>query len=152
MKPGCAGVSIGRGAFYNPWIFLHTGQFLRTGQVPAEPDFEERVRLMGHHLDAMIQVFGEIHACRMFRKVGPWYAKRFGPANVFNKRIVTLTSRQEFEEILQQYRTWRQQFLDENNQLKPNYQPAPLTSSFMQEPGAAARAQIPVPKGPVDTW
>lgn len=151
-ETGCAGVSIGRGAFYNPWIFLHTAQFLRTGQVPAEPDFEERVRLMKRHLDQMIQVFGEVHACRMFRKVGPWYAKRFGPANVFNKRIVTLSSRQEFEEILQQYRAWRQQFLDENNQLKPNYQPAPLISSFMQEPGAAARVQIPVPKGPVDNW
>ena len=25
---GCAGVSIGRGAFYNPWIFLHTREFL----------------------------------------------------------------------------------------------------------------------------
>ena len=23
-ETGCAGVSIGRGAFYNPWIFQHT--------------------------------------------------------------------------------------------------------------------------------
>src|SRR2546423_2690702 len=29
---GCAGVSIGRGAFYNPWIFLHTAHFLHTGE------------------------------------------------------------------------------------------------------------------------
>src|SRR6266536_3378752 len=25
---GCAGVSIGRGAFYNPWIFVHTQDYL----------------------------------------------------------------------------------------------------------------------------
>src|SRR6266702_2731261 len=30
-QTGCAGVSIGRGAFYNPWIFLHTRHFLQTG-------------------------------------------------------------------------------------------------------------------------
>ena len=27
-ETGCAGVSIGRGAFYNPWIFQHTLQYL----------------------------------------------------------------------------------------------------------------------------
>ena len=26
-ETGCAGVSIGRGAFYNPWIFQHTLHF-----------------------------------------------------------------------------------------------------------------------------
>src|SRR6516162_571265 len=28
-ETGCAGVSIGRGAFYNPWIFQHTLHYLR---------------------------------------------------------------------------------------------------------------------------
>src|SRR5213593_2839357 len=43
-ETGCAGVSIGRGAFYNPWIFLHTRHYLDAGKLPAEPRFEERVR------------------------------------------------------------------------------------------------------------
>src|SRR5881628_2716073 len=29
-ETGCAGVSIGRGAFYNPWIFQHTRHYLET--------------------------------------------------------------------------------------------------------------------------
>src|SRR5277367_4578308 len=29
-QTGCAGVSIGRGAFYDPWIFRRTGHYLRT--------------------------------------------------------------------------------------------------------------------------
>ncbi len=31
-QTGCAGVSIGRGAFYNPWIFRHTKQYLAGGE------------------------------------------------------------------------------------------------------------------------
>src|ERR1017187_941472 len=105
---------IGRGAFYNPWIFQHTLEYLkvanprqvldcgsplplsdgppmhekrqRAGAVqdataqngenfgsedalPPEPTFADRVRVMCRHLDLMIEVFGEEHGCRMFRKV-----------------------------------------------------------------------------------
>ncbi len=92
-ETGCAGVSIGRGAFYNPWIFRHTRHYLETGELLAEPPFDERVRVMCRHLDLMVEIFGEALGCRMFRKVAPWYAKRFGPANEFNKHVVTLSTR-----------------------------------------------------------
>ncbi len=151
-ETGCAGVSIGRGAFYNPWIFGQTLHFLRTGELLPEPAFEERVRVMSRHLDLMVQTFGEEHGCRMFRKVAPWYAKRFGPANEFNKRAVTLSSRAEFHEILDQYRRWRAQFLDERGELKPRFRPAPMVASFMAEPDAPGHAQLPVPQGPVEVW
>jgi tRNA-dihydrouridine synthase B len=153
-ETGCAGVSIGRGAFYDPWIFQRTASFLATGTLPPEPDFEERLRVMRRHLDLMVEVFGETHGCVMFRKIGPWYSKRFGPVSVFNKRIVQLASRAQFEEIVTDYVTWRRQFLDDEGKLLPKFAPAPLASSFMQpdEPAAAQRTSIPVPKGPVDVW
>jgi tRNA-dihydrouridine synthase B len=150
-QTGCAGVSIGRGAFYNPWIFAHTAQFLRTGELPAEPTFSERIRVMCRHLDLMVEVFGEEHGCRMFRKVAPWYSKRFGPANLFNKRVVTISSRAAFLEILEQYIRWREQFLEAGGELKSNYRPGPMVASFM-EPLSAQRAAIPVPRGPVEVW
>ena len=81
-----------------------------------------------------------------------WYSKRFGPANEFNKKVVLLNSRAEFHELLEKYRTWRLQFLDETGQLKPAYRPAPMVASFMQEPAVAQREHIPVPKGPVEVW
>lgn len=151
-ETGCAGASIGRGAFYNPWIFLHTRHYLRTGELLPEPAFEERVRVMCRHLDLMVEVFGEEHGCRLFRKVAPWYAKRFGPANVFNKRVVTVSSRAEFQGILSDYFDWRKQFLDENGRLQARFQPPPMVASFMEEPGVARRENIPVPKGPVEVW
>jgi nifR3 family TIM-barrel protein len=149
---GCAGVSIGRGAFYDPWIFRRTEHFLRQGELMPEPPFEERVRVMCRHLDLMVEVFGEDLGCRMFRKVAPWYSKRFGPVNEFNKHVVLISSRARFEEVLRNYLDWRRQFLDESGELQRKFQPPPLVASFMQEPGVAQRQQIPVPKGPVEVW
>jgi len=160
-ETGCAGVSVGRGAFYNPWIFQHIRQYLAPGggyELPAEPAFAERVRVMSRHLDLMIEVFGEDLGCRMFRKVAPWYAKRFGPSSEFNKRVVLLASRAHYEEILQHYIQWRAQFVDAEGELLPRYVPPPMVASFMQapveseEPAVAKRQHIPVPKGPVEVW
>lgn len=154
-ETGCAGVSVGRGAFYDPWIFRRTRHLLESGEVPAEPTFEERVRILCRHLDLMIEVFGEEHGCRMFRKVAPWYSKRFGPVNEFNKKIVTISNRERFQTVLGRYQEWRRQFLGPDGQLLPRYQPASLTPSFMLDPATPAsttRQAIPVPKGPVDVW
>jgi len=152
-ETGCAGVSIGRGAFYDPWIFRRTEQFLHTGESLPQPTFEERLRLMRRHLELMVEVFGETHGCRLFRKIAPWCARRFGPANWFNKRVVTLNSLGEFDEILAGYIRWRQQFLDANGRLRPAYEPAPLTASFMQSERSRPSADaLPIPKGPVEFW
>jgi tRNA-dihydrouridine synthase len=152
-ETGCAGVSIGRGAFYNPWIFQHTLHYLRNCEIPAEPSFTYRVRVMCRHLDLMVEVFGEPLGCRMFRKVAPWYSKRFGPCHEFNKRAVQISTRAEFHQALENYIRWRRQFLDANDELLPRFQPPPMVASFMRdEPVVAQRGQIPVPKGPVETW
>ncbi|MGA2281691.1 MAG: tRNA-dihydrouridine synthase [Verrucomicrobiota bacterium] len=182
-ETGCAGVSIGRGAFYNPWIFQHTLHYLQTfrssgrqsaltsndlernnepthvgcyekkdDELPPEPTFADRVRVMCRHLDLMIEVFGEEPGCRMFRKIAPWHAKRFGPCREFNKRVVRVSTRAEFHEVLENYISWRQQFLDGNGELQPRFRPPPLVASFMQGPAPSRHEQIPVPKGPVEVW
>ena len=180
---GCAGVSIGRGAFYNPWIFRHTLHFLKAREngragspLPAarpnvdngahgvsrptstnceplpEPSFAERVQVMCRHLDLMIEVFGEERGCRMFRKIAPWHARRFGPCHEFNKRVVRVSTRAEFHDVLEHYCRWRRQFLDENGELQPRFRPPPLVASFMRDSATAPRPGLPVPKGPVAAW
>ena len=156
---GCAGISIGRGAFYNPWIFVHTLHYLRTRELLPEPAFSERIRVMSRHLDLMIEVFGEKLGCVMFRKVGPWYAKRFGPASVFNKGIVRVSTRAEYEQLLKDYISWRAQFLDAQGELQSKYAPAPHALNFRDEepsemavPASARRKAIPVPVGPNELW
>ncbi|HEY1717338.1 MAG TPA: tRNA-dihydrouridine synthase [Verrucomicrobiae bacterium] len=178
-ETGCAGVSIGRGAFYDPWIFKRTLQYLEScrsrreealinsaainetpyvvsyennGGLPHEPSFSERTRILCRHLDLMIEVFGEEPGCRMFRKVAPWYAKRFGPCHEFNKRVVQISTRAEFHDVLENYIRWRRQFLDEHGELLPRFQQPPMVASFMREPASTQREQIPVPRGPVEVW
>jgi nifR3 family TIM-barrel protein len=151
-ETGCAGVSIGRGAFYNPWIFRDTLEFLHTGAVPAEAGFEERIRVLTRHLDYMIEVFGEEPGCRNFRKVAPWYSRRFGPASEFNRRVVQISSKADFTAAVDFYGSWRRQFLDENGELLPKFRPAPLLASFMQDSDDARPGALPVPKGPVEVW
>ena len=152
QETGCAGVSVGRGAFYDPWIFRRTAVYLATGELQPEPAFQERVRVMTRHLDLMVEVFGEEHGCRMFRKVAPWYAKRFGPVNEFTRNVVQISSRAQFDAVLTNYIQWRQQFLGEDGELKAKFRPAPLVPSFMEEGQPAGTSQIPVPRGPVEVW
>lgn len=153
-ETGCAGVSIGRGAFYDPWIFRRTAHWLKTGELLPEPDFAERVRVMRRHFERYVEFYGEEHGARLFRKVAPWYAKRFGPAKPFKQRIITITSRADFEAAIAEYLAWRAQFCDTTGALLERFAPAPLVASFMRPEGEDAneRDAIPVPKGPVEVW
>ena len=188
-ETGCAGVSIGRGAFYDPWIFKRTLHFLKCsvgvppaqrvrqheqesensfsiaaetgrrdacatteGELLPEPTFAERVRVMCRHLDLMIEVFGEKLGCRMFRKIAPWHAKRFGPCHEFNKHVVKVSTKAEFDDVLENYIRWRAQFLDANGELQPRFRPQPMVASFMRDSALTQREQIPAPKGPVEVW
>jgi nifR3 family TIM-barrel protein len=154
-ETGCAGVSIGRGAFYDPWIFRRTDHLFRTGELLPEPDIAERLRVLRRHFDRYVEFYGEEHGARLFRKVAPWYAKRFGPARPFKQRITTISSRADFESALADYVAWRGQFCDGQGALLPQYTPAAMVASFMREPGESAvdaRESIPVPRGPVDVW
>jgi nifR3 family TIM-barrel protein len=152
VETGCAGVSIGRGAFYNPWIFRQTRHYLRTGELPPEPSFDERVRVMCRHLDLMIEVFGEETGCRMFRKVAAWYAKRLGPVIEFRRRLALLRTRDGFYTALAAYQAWRTQFCDDRGELLPKYRQQKLVASFMRPEADPPPGAVRVPKGPVEVW
>lgn len=154
-ETGCAGVAIGRGAFYDPWIFRRTEAYLRTGELPPEPSFEERLAVMRRHFDLILDFFGEEAGSLQFRKVAPWYARRFGPARRFKAAVVKIRSRSDYEQVVSEYRAWRLQFCDADGELLPKYRPSPLTSSFMNSEAGMEEGTAPtvrVPKGPVERW
>jgi tRNA-dihydrouridine synthase B len=154
-ETGCTGMSIGRGAFYDPWIFRRTEHYLRTGELSPEPDITERLRVLRRHFGRYCEFYGEEHGARLFRKVAPWYAKRFGPAKPFKNSMIAITSRVDFEAAITTYLNWRTQFCDERGNLLPKFLPAPMVASFMRPGGdvdAPGQDMIRVPKGPVEVW
>jgi tRNA-dihydrouridine synthase B len=152
-ETGCAGISIGRGAFYDPWIFRRTEHYLRQGELLPEPSIDERIAVLRLHFERYCEFYGEARGSRLFRKVAPWYAKRFGPARPFKQRILTIESKADFEAAVAEYLTWRSAFCDASGELLPKFQPAPMTPSFISgEAEVFSRTSIPVPKGPIETW
>jgi nifR3 family TIM-barrel protein len=139
-QTGCAAISIGRGAFYNPWIFGHITRYLTDGVLLPEPTFEERIAVVARHLDRMIEVFGEEDGCRKFRKIALQYSRRFGPCVEFDKRMVRLNTRAEFDDIMTVYRQWRRKFTGPDGELLPQYAPRDMPPL------------IPVPAGPNELW
>jgi len=146
---GCAGVSVGRGAFYNPWLFLEIAAWINDSRHLPPPSDDARFDAMRRHLLLMTEIFGETQGCIMFRKIAPWHVRLLGPTHEFNTRVHHLASLAQFDEILAFYRAWRAQFLDADGRILPKYRPAPVGASFL-EPGTGA--PIPVPKGTVDYW
>jgi nifR3 family TIM-barrel protein len=147
-ETGCAAVSMGRGAFYNPWVFQHTRQYLATGMVAGEPTLDERLAVMRRHFDLMVEVFGENIGCRMFRKVAMQYSRRFGPAKEFDRRVSRLSVRSDFEPIVQAYRVWRRQFEDADGELLGPFQPRALGLAAVP----AGEDDVKVPVGPNELW
>ena len=126
-KTGAAGLSIGRGALYNPWIFKEI-----KGNLSINPSFQKRLEFMTRHLETMAQLYGEGSACSQFRKIAPFYTRRMGPAREVNRQISHCTSIAQFHQIMEDYLKERVRFLDEDVELKHAYQPRPMHSSLDQ--------------------
>jgi tRNA-dihydrouridine synthase B len=127
---GCAGVSIGRGALLNPWIFFHLQNWERTAEPGELPSYEQRLSFMDRHFHLLVQQRGERFACLTFRKVANWYCKVLKPGREVQQRLVQLESVAFFNETVARLRAqgpppcWQ-----------PHFQPL-----------------ISVPSGPISHW
>ena len=72
---GCDGVMIGRAAQGNPWIFAQINYFLATGAKLPQPTVAEKIALLKHHLELVLQFKGEYIGIREMRKHAAWYTK-----------------------------------------------------------------------------
>jgi nifR3 family TIM-barrel protein len=129
---GCAGVSIGRGALLNPWIFAQLRHWEQTGQPGAWPTYEQRLAFMHRHFHLLVGQRGEHFACLTFRKVANWYCKVLRPGHEVQQRLIRIERVADFDDIVAR--------LGEQG-------PPP---GWRRE-GVAA-ASIAVPGGPIERW
>jgi tRNA-dihydrouridine synthase B len=82
----CDGAMIGRGAYGNPWIF---GESLRlmNGEILKEPTPSEKEETIQRHLKMMVELKGEDHGMREFRKHLIWYTRGFRGSVEFRTQI-----------------------------------------------------------------
>ena len=72
---GCHGISIGRGALANPWVFRQLIQYEQTGSYDPPSNFSNRLALLLRQFSYLRELHPEKRAIVMFRKMGHWYLK-----------------------------------------------------------------------------
>ncbi len=132
LTTGCAGISIGRGALLNPWIFAQLQRWHHTGDPGPGPTYEQRLDFLDRHFHLLVQQRGERFACLTFRKVANWYCRVLKPGRDVQQRLVRLEQVAELERIVARLRA--------------------AGSPRGWEDRTQEEATIPVPRGPVEHW
>ncbi|MFK7778400.1 MAG: tRNA dihydrouridine synthase DusB [Gimesia sp.] len=129
---GCAGVSIGRGALANPWIFRQLVQWEETGQCDPPGNFDERMELLLRQFRYLLEMTTEQRAICMFRKMGHWYLKSMRVIPALRHQFQCAQNLNDFEEAIQTIAA-----------------KGPISGS---RNGVLPDMHIPVPGGAVERW
>lgn len=85
-QTNCNGAMIGRGALGNPWIFRQALEILR-GELPRAPTLKEKEAMILRHLGMVVEMRGETHGLKEFRKHIIWYTRGLRDNAYFRSRI-----------------------------------------------------------------
>ena len=131
-ETGCHGISIGRGALANPWIFQQLVAWEAGLEVPRPGTFDQRLELLRKQYAYLVEQKGVDRAIVSFRKMGHWYLSAMRVAAWLRNEFQTARTAEEFEQALSQIAQFGPKYGDRHGML-PEY-------------------KIPVPSGPVERW
>lgn len=130
-ETGCAGVSIGRAALTDPWVFARVRAAIEGRPAPLVR-FEDRVALIRRHWELLVEQDGEARAAIRFRKAGVWYGPALKASREYRRRVGTAASRADVEALLEDLAAGRLRARSRDGK-----DPAP---------------RVPVPSGPISQW
>ncbi|MEG0292008.1 MAG: tRNA dihydrouridine synthase DusB [Anaerovoracaceae bacterium] len=103
-ETGCDFVMIGRGSLGNPWIFREAVALWKGEEPPAPPTINEKVTMMSHHFEGLLNLKGEKTAVKEMRKHVGWYTKGMANSAEFRRNINQIndakTLRLSFESLM----------------------------------------------------
>jgi tRNA-dihydrouridine synthase B len=97
---GVDGIMIGRAAIGYPWIFREIKHYLRTKELLAPPTLEERIVVCKRHLHKSIEWKGPVVGINEMRRHYTNYLKGLPGIKEFRLKLVTLTTPEEINEVL----------------------------------------------------
>ena len=131
-ETGCHGVSIGRGALANPWIFRQLVEWEQTGSWSPAGNFNDRLLLLRRQFGYLEQRHGTARAIVLFRKMGHWYLKGMRVRKRLRGLFQQAATRREFDRAVELIR-----------------EEGPVGAG---QSGILTDVSVPVPSGPVDKW
>lgn len=131
-QTGCRGVSLGRGALANPWIFRQLAQWEQTGHYDPPGTFDDRLALLRKQFGYVQARHGFEHGLSMFRKMGHWYLKSMRVRPRLRHQFQLVQTPNELEDMLAAIAS-----------------DGPATGP---RTGVLEEMHIPVPSGPVANW
>lgn len=132
QETGCHGVSIGRGALANPWIFRQLAQWEQTGTFDPPGSFDDRLGLLLQQFQYVIELRGEDRAIPFFRKMGHWYLKAMRVHPRLRNDFQMAKTPADFREVVARIS-----------------EAGPLVGSRSD---VMPEMHIPVPSGPIEHW
>ncbi|HEX9971215.1 MAG TPA: tRNA dihydrouridine synthase DusB [bacterium] len=99
----CDLVMIGRACLGNPWIFRESNHLLLTGEKLPPATLEERLKIMLHHLNDIIDLKGQNTGIHELRKHLSWYTKGLQNSTQIRAKLFLLKSRDEIRDCLTDY-------------------------------------------------
>jgi nifR3 family TIM-barrel protein len=97
---GVDGIMIGRAAIGYPWIFREIKQYVQTGEIPAPPTIKERIDVCKKHLFHSVEWKGPVVGINEMRRHYVNYLKGLPNIKEYRNRLVTLTTKEEIEGVL----------------------------------------------------
>ena len=97
---GVDGVMVGRGVQGRPWLIDQIQSYLDSGEFKPEPELQEKVAIIGDHLDALYSFYDEYTAVRMARKHLVWYGGYFPGFTQVRSRLMKAETPVEQKNII----------------------------------------------------
>ncbi len=102
-ESGVDGIMIGRGLLGNPWLLNNVHQYLQNDLTPFQPSATDIKQMLQHHIELLVQYYGEKSGIAISRKHISWYVKGLYEAKSFREQYTHLNTLSEVNDLIETY-------------------------------------------------